>query len=187
MTSQRINNAFTAYPREKFLPGDVRLKAHLDLPVPIGYEQTNSQPSTVRRMLTWLDVQTDQTVLDIGYGSGWTTALLSYLVGTNGQVYAVEKVPELVEFGKQNCKQAGVTNAEFFEAGEVFGLPDYAPYDRILVSATARNLPEELVDQLAVGGRMVIPVKNSVYVVTKQRDGSVDITEHHGYAFVPLV
>lgn len=183
----RINQAFNKYPREAFLPADKKSAADFDAPIPIGYNQTNSQPTTVKRMLTWLDVQPGEKILDVGSGSGWTTALLSYLVGDKGEVYAVEKVPELVEFGRENCEKQQVENASFHQAGDVFGLPDHAPYDRILVSAAASDLPEELVRQLASGGRMVIPVQSSILVVDKSPDGATSINEHPGYAFVPLL
>ena len=183
----RLNDAFAAHPRENFLPDEVGQQAAIDAPLPIGYDQTNSQPSTVHRMLEWLDAQNAQKVLDVGSGSGWTTALLSHLVGSEGKVYAVEKVPELVRFGKINCDRQNVTNAEFQAAGDYFGLADQAPFERILVSASAKEMPLELIDQLDNGGRMVIPVRHSIFVIDKNDQGSIKETEHPGYAFVPLV
>lgn len=187
MATSEIDKAFQQTPREIFLPEKIRHYAHEDRPLSIGYGQTNSQPSTVRKMLEWLDVTPDEKVLDVGSGSGWTTALLSHLVGPKGRVLAVEKVPELVELGLCNCKIAGISNAEFFQAGATFGLPHEAPFDRILVSASARELPDELVDQLAVGGKMVIPVGNDILEITKPVDESTDIKTHAGFVFVPLV
>jgi protein-L-isoaspartate(D-aspartate) O-methyltransferase len=183
----KIDEAFSKYRREDFLPKEVKLQATFDAPLPIGHNQTNSQPSTVRRMLVWLDVQDGQKVLDVGSGSGWTTALLSHLAGSEGRVYAVEKVPELVRFGEENCQKQGVANAEFRAAGDSFGLPDNAPFDRILVSASANEMPQELIDQLGNGGRMVIPVRHSIFVVNKDNQGTIKTTEQPGYAFVPLV
>lgn len=183
----RINQAFEEYPREDFLPEDKKSAANCDAPIPIGYNQTNSQPTTVTRMLIWLDVQPGQKILDVGSGSGWTTALLSYLVGNQGEVYAVEKVPELVEFGRENCEKQQIENASFHQAGDVFGLPSHAPYDRILVSAAASDLPDELVRQLTLGGRMVIPVQNSILAVDKSPEGTITVVEYAGYAFVPLI
>jgi protein-L-isoaspartate(D-aspartate) O-methyltransferase len=179
--------AFSATPRENFLPDDMKKSAHLDAPLPIGYGQTNSQPSTVRMMLEWLDAKPGQRVLDVGYGSGWTTALLSRIVGEKGRVVAVERVPRLVKIGEQNCKNIGIANAEFHQAGDKFGWQKQAPYERILVSASAGNLPDELVAQLADGGRMVIPVRTSVLVVNKDKKGRITKDEHPGFAFVPLV
>lgn len=126
-------------------------------------------------------------MLDVGSGSGWTTALLSKLVGTSGRVYAVELIPELVEFGKDNCTRSGITNARFYQAGKVFGLPGFAPYDRILVSAAASRIPVELLNQLAAPGKMVVPVGDTIYEIEKDATGTIETTEHPGYAFVPLV
>lgn len=173
--------------RANFVPKDLRGSADIDAPLPIGYGQTNSQPYTVRLMLRWLDPQPGDKVLDVGSGSGWTTALLAYLVGSKGWVYAVERVPELVEFGEENCQRTGVKNARFFTAGDEFGLPKEAPFDRILVSASADELPPELVDQLKIGAKMVIPVQNDILEITKKSAGDLDIKRHPGFAFVPLL
>ena len=138
-------------------------------------------------MLEWLDVQPGNNILDVGSGSGWTTALLAYLTGPAGKVIAVEKVPELVEFGSSNCHKLGIKNVEFHQAGNKFGYEQKAPYDRILASASASKMPQELITQLKPGGRLVVPVKYSVFVVTKDKNGKVGQTEYPGFAFVPLI
>lgn len=173
--------------RIKFLPPEVRRNAAVDAPLPIGFGQTISQPTVVRWMLKWLDPQSGEKILDVGSGSGWTTALLAYLVGLEGAVYAVERIPQLVRFGAQNCERLGVRNAHFFEAGTVYGLPDFAPYDRILVSAAAVELPADLFGQLKPGGSMVLPIKNSIYVIKKMSNSTYKATEHPGFLFVPLI
>lgn len=182
----RINEAFQTIKRTGFLPAELRWQADQDAPITIGYGQTNSQPSTVRRMLEWLDAQPGDTVLDVGAGSGWTAALLANLVGKHGFVYATEIVPELVRFGRDNCRAAGVDNVEFMQAGSKLGRPENSPYDRILVSAAAKQLPEELVAQLKNGGRMVIPVGGSINIIDKTADGYRQL-KHDGFVFVPLV
>jgi protein-L-isoaspartate(D-aspartate) O-methyltransferase len=184
---ERLDQAFEMIDRGSFLPADEQPMKNIDAPLSIGFGQTNSQPSTVYLMLDWLDPQPGDKVLDVGSGSGWTTALLAYLVGTTGKVYAVEKIPELVEFGANNCQKIGVTNAEFFDAGKRLGLPKFAPYDRVLVSAAANSLPEELLDQLSISGRIVIPVRNSVWIMDKIGPEEYQKKEHPGFAFVPLV
>jgi protein-L-isoaspartate(D-aspartate) O-methyltransferase len=113
--------------------------------------------------------------------------LLAHLVQPKGKVYAVEKIPGLVEFGRANCERAGVANVEFHEAGEQVGLHEFAPYDRILVSAAADTLPMELCDQLTDTGRMVIPIGSKICVLDKSSSDSFDTTEHPGFMFVPLV
>ena len=182
----RIDQAFDAVNRKDFvLPETIDL-ADEDRPLPIGYNQTISQPSTVRKMLEWLDAQPGDKVLDIGSGSGWTTALLSHIVGPEGKVFAVEIIPDLVKMGEENCKKLGLENVAFFQAGDQIGLPEYAPYKRILVSAAAREMHEELHDQLAQGGKLIIPIQNTIFELTNTARGWQQHT-HPGFAFVPLV
>jgi protein-L-isoaspartate(D-aspartate) O-methyltransferase len=183
----RVEQAFKKIPRSGFLPDYNSSDAALDMPLPIGFGQTNSQPTTVKWMLEWLDPQPGDKVLDVGSGSGWTTALLAHLVSPEGHVYAVELVPELVEFGRQNAERLGINNAEFHQAGDRYGLPRFAPYDRILVSAAASELPQELLDQLKPGGKMVIPIKSDILEIEKIADDEYEVIRHPGFAFVPLV
>ena len=138
-------------------------------------------------MLEWLNPLPGQKVLDVGSGSGWTTALLAHLVGSKGMIYAVERIPELVKFGSENCKHLNLGNAKFFEAGKDVGLVKHAPYDRILVSAAADQLPYELLQQLKIGGRIVIPIASNVTVIKKIGDDKYETDTHSGFAFVPLI
>lgn len=183
-TRAALNHAFERMPRAGFLPAGARWRSGYDGPLDIGHGQTNSQPRTVRDMLLLLAVQPGQRVLDVGSGSGWTTALLAELVGPSGQVFGVEVEPDLVAFGSANI--ADVPNASITAAEPgVLGLPASAPFDRILVSASPLSLPPELVDQLADGGRMVIPVNGRMLLVVRSGD-DVDVTAHGYYRFVPL-
>ncbi|CAA9322842.1 MAG: Protein-L-isoaspartate O-methyltransferase [uncultured Nocardioidaceae bacterium] len=178
--------AFQAVPRVGFLPAQARPQAAHDGPIDIGHGQTNSQPRTVANMLTLLQVRRGQRVLDVGAGSGWTTALLAYLTGSTGQVCGVEAVPELVEVGQANLAATGQPWASITQSSEeVLGLPDEAPFERILVSAEARTLPEQLAAQLGDGGRMVIPVAGTMLVVVR-RGSELDVSRHGSYRFVPL-
>ncbi|HEX8780215.1 MAG TPA: methyltransferase domain-containing protein [Nocardioides sp.] len=181
----RVRAAFDATPRGQFLPEAVRRRARFDGPLDIGHHQTNSQPRTVADMLRLLDVQPGHSVLDVGSGSGWTTALLAHLVGEHGRVRGVEVVPELVTTGRANLERVGRPWASIEQAApDVLGLPDHAPYDRILVSAEARRLPQELVDQLTDDGVLVVPVAGWMQRVTMP---GPTVTEHGAYRFVPLV
>jgi protein-L-isoaspartate(D-aspartate) O-methyltransferase len=182
-----VESAFRNVPRTNFLPPDNAGNADMNMPLPIGFGQTNSQPETVQLMLEWLDVEVGNEVLDVGSGSGWTSALLAHLTGPKGHVTAVEIVPELVEFGHQNCIRLGIRNVSFHEAQKHIGWPDTAPYDRILVSAAASNLPTELIDQLRPSGRLVIPIRDSIWVIEKDAQGAVSQTEKPGFVFVPLI
>ncbi len=182
-----IEEAFRHIPRHKFLPEEVHESAHLDRALPIGFDQTNSQPTTVEYMLRWLEVEPGDIVLDIGSGSGWTSALLAHIVGKYGKVYAVEKIPELVDFGRQNCARLNIKNVTFFAATSEPGLPPYAPYDRILVSATAPEVPTTLINQLKPEGKLVIPIRHDVLEIMKSTTNELIISKHPGFTFVPLV
>ncbi|WP_067437889.1 protein-L-isoaspartate O-methyltransferase family protein [Nocardioides jensenii] len=181
-----VAGAFEAVPRVGFLPSRQRRRAAYDGPLPIGDGQTNSQPHTVRAMLELLDVRPGQRVLDVGAGSGWTTALLAHLTGRDGTVKGVELVPRIAQWGKENLDshQMPWATIELAEPG-VLGLPRQAPYDRILVSAEPPALPDELVAQLADDGRMVIPVAGVMLLVVKQGD-DLQVSRHGYYRFVPL-
>lgn len=185
--ADRVRAAFDAVRREDFLPSGQRDNAGLDRALPIGFEQTNSQPRTVANMLTLLDVQPGHRVLDVGSGSGWTTALLGRLVGPQGAVLGVELVPELVEWSRENLRGYAMDWTAVRPAiPDRLGLPEEAPFDRILVSAEARELPRPLVDQLADGGVMVVPVSGRLAAVERRSADDIDVHEHGHYQFVPL-
>lgn len=179
-----VTAAFEAFPRTGFLPRRERRRASFDGPLSIGHGQTNSQPRTVDAMLRLLRVEPGQRVLDVGSGSGWTTALLAHLTGSSGEVLGVEIEADLVRFGSDNLAATHQPWASIHQAEPgSLGLPDKAPYDRILVSAEPDELPQELVDQLADDGVLVIPVAGTMLRVTNP--GAV-VTRHGRYRFVPL-
>ena len=181
-----LSFALVGAPRELFLPAGQRAHADADVPLPIGYGVTNSQPTTVLNMLELLDVPRGARVLDVGSGSGWTSALLAELVGESGEVYAVERIPQLVE--RSGEALAPWPQVEMHQAVEgVLGLPDQGPFDRILVSAMARDLPRELVDQLGPGGVLVVPVASVMVAVHKDPEGRITSSNHGFYSFVPLI
>src|SRR4051794_262198 len=178
--------AFDSVPRADFLPRGWRRSASYDGPIPIGAGQTSSQPRTVTAMLRLLEVRPGDRVLDVGAGSGWTTALLAHLTGPSGAVVGVELVPELAEWGGANLAATAYGWASIRVAlPDVLGVPESAPYDRILVSAEARSLPQPLVDQLGEEGRLVVPVRGTMLLVVR-RGEEVEVTRHGSYRFVPL-
>jgi protein-L-isoaspartate(D-aspartate) O-methyltransferase len=176
----------TEVARVDFLPPAQRSYADADIALPIGGGQTGSQPRTVAAMLRLLDMHPGQRVLDVGSGSGWTTALLGRLTGPGGSVHGVELDPRLADWGASNVRAYDMDWVRVHRADPlVLGLPDRAPYDRILVSADGGSLPQALVEQLEVGGVMVLPVAGVMTRLVRHDDGQ-QITTHGDYRFVPL-
>lgn len=186
LRSENSISAFRTIDRADFVPEESKPVAHDDTPVHIGYQQTISQPSTVAFMLELLGVQAGEKVLDIGSGSGWTTALLAHMVGEHGSVLGLERVEELVEFGKNNLAKYALENARIERAGTVLGRPKEAPFDKILVSASARAFPNELLSQVKEGGVIVLPVRNAIWRVVRIEHQPV-IEKFDGFVFVPLI
>lgn len=185
-----IIDAFWEISRIEFVPKDLESIAEANIPLPIGYGQTISQPLTVAIMFELLDPQRGQNVLDVGSGSGWTTALLAYIVGEKGRVTAMERISELCEFGKKNAGKYNFIKkgiVEFHNADGVKGYEKNAPYDRILVSAVTKEVPKNLKDQLNIGGKMVIPVNNDIWYLEKKGKNEFYKEEYPGFSFVPLV
>lgn len=170
-----------ATPRTRFLPPSVRRLADEDRALQIGHGSTCSQPSTVLAMLRLLEVGTGHRVLDVGSGSGWTTAIMARLVGPEGSVLGVELEQALVERSAVALREVANARVRVAVSGQL-GAPDAAPFDRILVSAATARLPETLVDQLTEDGAMVLPLGGRLVRVTRQGQEAAP----GYYAFVPL-
>ena len=184
--SAEVLDALARVPRELFVPADVRHRAYEDSPLPIGYGQTISQPYIVAYMTEALETSPDHRVLEIGTGSGYQAAVLAGLVR---QVYSIEIVPELADSARRTLTDAGYRNVEVRTGNGYAGWPERSPFDRIIVTAAPPEVPSALVDQLAVGGRMVVPVGTllqEIVIVTKDARG-VSETRTIPVRFVPMI
>lgn len=187
LRSPSLINAFEQCDRILFVPEELHTEAYGDYPLQIGVGQTISQPTTVAIMLEMLHPRAGDKILDIGSGSGWTTALLAVAVGQSGFVEGIERVTSLVEYGRKNLKKVHIANASIELAdSSVLGKPGQL-YDRILISASAPYMPSSLFDQLKPGGVLVIPVGNSIWRITKDQAGEINAYELPGFRFVPLI
>ncbi|MCQ8902482.1 MAG: protein-L-isoaspartate O-methyltransferase [Methanothrix sp.] len=186
--SERVVEAVSRVPRELFVPEELRAMAYEDRPLPIGYGQTISAPHMVAIMCDLLDLHEGMKVLEVGGGCGYHAAVMAELVGPSGQVYSVERIPELVEMARRNLESAGYRNVSMILGDGTLGYKEQAPYDRISVAASAPDIPEPLKEQLRPGGRMVIPVgsySQDLLVVTKNHE--IRVERAMGVIFVPLI
>ena len=186
VTNAAVLQAMRRVPRHLFVPDDVRPFAYEDRPLPIGSGQTISQPYIVAYMTEALQLDPAHTVLEIGTGSGYQAAVLADIVR---QVYSVEIVPDLAETARRSIAGAGYTNVEVRSGNGYMGWPDHAPFDRIIVTAAPPEIPQALVDQLAVGGVMVVPVGTAyqeIVVINRTPTGVVEKRTIE-VRFVPMV
>ncbi len=184
---ERVLATMARVPRECFVPSRSRHLAYEDKPLPIGYEQTISQPLIIAIMTEALELTGNEKVLELGTGSGYQTAILAELAQL---VITVERLPALAESARGVLDELGYTNIEVHLAGETLGWPEGAPYDAIMVTAGAPEVPKDLLAQLAIGGRIVIPVGTryiqELYKVTRRRQKNV-VQDLGGCRFVPLI
>ena len=190
LCSPRIIDAFRNTDRKDFVLDIYKTLAYEDRPLPIEYDQTISQPTTVAFMLELLEPHEGDIILDTGSGSGWQSALLAHIVGPSGHVYAIELIPELKTFGEKNIEKYG-----FIRSGIVTclcmnaqdGILGKAPFDRIIAAASADTVPSAWKEQLKVGGRIVVPIKESIYLIEKKTEDKFEEKEFPGFVFVPFI
>ncbi|MCS7242370.1 MAG: protein-L-isoaspartate(D-aspartate) O-methyltransferase [Candidatus Caldatribacterium sp.] len=187
ISDRRVLEAFLRVPRHLFVPKEYEELAYQDSPLPIGSGQTISQPYIVALMLELLELQKGHRVLEIGTGSGYQTALLAELVS---EVYSVERIPELLDEAKERLRRLGYTNVFLFLGDGSRGLPEFAPYDRIVVSACARRIYDAWVEELKDGGCIVLPLEDGrgqSLIRVRKSGGQLTIENHGGCVFVPLI
>ncbi len=188
--SDRVARAMLKVPRHLFVPPEYSREAYSDYPLPIGYGQTISAPHMVAIMCELLDLLPGQKVLEVGGGSGYHAAVVAELVGKNGKVIMIERIPELAERARRTLKALGYDNVKVVVGDGSEGYAEEMPYDRIYVTAAAPAIPKPLVEQLKPGGKMVIPVGDAIqelYVVEKGWSGEIKKKRWGGVRFVPLV
>jgi protein-L-isoaspartate(D-aspartate) O-methyltransferase len=187
ISDSRVLEAMLRVPRHEFVPGSYRAQTYEDHPLPIGNSQTISQPYIVAVMLESLQLKPSDKVLEVGTGSGYVTALLAELAG---EVFSIERHPALADRARELLTALGYTNARVLTGDGTLGLPAAAPFDAIMVSAAAPNLPQALIAQLRDLGRMIIPVGTSdsqQLQFIRMVNGEPLITPRELVRFVPLV
>ena len=190
LKTPEIISAFRKIKRADFMPENMKDLAEVDEAMPIGQGQTISQPKVVAFMLELLEPKAGEKILDVGSGSGWTSALLSEIVGDKGRVVSLELIPELKEFGEKNAAKYGFVEkgtAQFICCDGSKGYEEESPFDKILASAAARRVPEAWKKQLKVGGRIVAPINSSIWLFVKKSENEMEEKEYPGFIFVPLI
>lgn len=185
---ERVIAAIQVVPREEFVPASQRANAYADRPAEIGFEQTISQPFTVAFMAHALLLRGNETVLEVGTGSGYGAAVLSHLAAS---VHSTERIPELAKSAAERLVRLGYDNVQVHQGDGSLGLPEYAPFDAICVTAAAEEIPPPLLQQLAQGGRMLIPVGRSPWrqqmLRCTKRDDQIETEDLGPFTFVPLI
>jgi len=190
LKTQLIIDAFKTIDRARFVPEDQKQFAYANYPLPIGFGQTISQPLTVALMLELLQPQPGEKILDIGSGSGWQTALLAYCVGAEGKVIGIERIPELKKFAEENiasCETIPQGVIKLLEEDGSKGFEEEAPFDKIVAAAAATSIPAAWKEQLKVGGKIVAPINESIYVLERKSQDEFEEKRHFGFSFVPLI
>jgi len=191
VTSAAVERAMRRVPREEFVPEDIRPEAYVDTPLPIGEGQTISAPHMVAIMVEKLDLEPGQKVLEVGAGSGYHAAVCAEVVGPDGHIFTVERVASLAGWAEQNLKKTGFSGIVTVVFGDGSrGLPEHAPYERIFVACGAPDIPSPLTEQLAEGGKMLVPVGGRFYqdlIKIERRGNRLRKESHGGCVFVPLV
>ncbi len=190
--SERVKEAFLKVDRKVFVPAEYKDSAYVDFPIRIGANATISAPHMVAMMTELLKVEKGNKILEIGAGSCWQACILGYLVGKEGLVITVEIDKQVYEFGKKNLEKIGMKNVRIINADGSCGYPEFAPYDRILITAACpKKIPKEIVKQLSENGRVVAPVEEKCFdqwlVVGEKINGKFKTRKICSVSFVRLI
>lgn len=185
--TKKTENAIRQVNRENYIPEFYKKFAYIDQPLPIDNKQTISAPHIVALMAEILDVKPKQKILEVGTGSGYLTAVLLQMLKGKGQVYTIERIKELSKQAEENLKTQEYENYEIITGDGSKGLKDKGPFDRIIVSASAKKIPSALIEQLKTGGKLLIPIGTKLYLFEKKSAKNI-IKEFKGFLqFVPLI
>ncbi|OYT33408.1 protein-L-isoaspartate O-methyltransferase [Archaeoglobales archaeon ex4484_92] len=188
--SERVFKAILKVPRHIFVPPQYKIEAYIDTPLPIGHGQTISAPHMVAIMCDLLDLKEGEKVLEIGTGCGYHAAVVAEIVGKKGKVVTIERIPELAKTAIDNLRALGYSNVLVVIGDGSKGYETESPYDKIYVTAAAPEIPKPLINQLKLGGKMVIPIGNSIqwlYIVEKDEKGKITKWNWGSVRFVPLI
>ena len=182
--------AFNEVNREDFIPQNLKSSAYHDVPLPLVRGKTISQPTTVMLMTHALDLEPDEKVFEIGTGSGYQAAIIAKIVGHKGKVITTEVVPELVSFSKQNLKKSKINNVFVYEEDGSNGMPNEAPFDKVIITAVCKEFPKPLLEQLKPDGIIVGPVGNQyeqeMVRGVKDKDGHLELEFLGHFLFTPM-
>lgn len=189
LNDNKVELAIRKSPRHEFVPKSLLDMAYENIPISLMKNQTISQPSVVSRMTELLNVMEGQKILEIGSGSGWQSAILSFLVA-HGKVFSIERHPKLVKFAKENLNKLGIQNVDIILGDGSLGLSQESPFDRIIITAACKKVPPPLFEQLSLDGLLIAPVgeySQSLILFKKTSQGIIEIKNQPGYVFVPLL
>jgi len=189
LKTKRIIDAFQKIPRHLFIPEKYLSSSYGDFPLPTMHGQTISQPYTVAMMLEALKPKKDEKILEIGTGSGWTAALIGYIVGEKGKVVSIDIFDDLIEFAKENIEKTRLKNIILICADGKKGYKKEAPYDRVIINAACDKVPKDIIEQTKVGGTIVAPINDFLsqkLMVFKKRKKKPVGKSLGNYLFVPL-
>ena len=187
---EREVDAFKKVDRKEFIPKVMQAHAYEDIPLPLMRGKTISQPTTVMIMTAALELKEGDKVFELGTGSGYQSAIIAKIIGKKGKVISTEVMPELVQFAKENLAKAKMKNVSVYEEDGSKGMPSEAPFDKIIITAACKEFPDQLIDQLRIGGIIIGPVgsreEQTMVRGIKERDQALHLEFLGPFLFTPM-